>query len=366
MKKQHLLASLLALLLMVMVFPASAGAYYRDSVRVYVDGEIVDDIDAYLDDNGDIRVSSSDDLLQIFLEDLNGVVIAYDPDEGILVEEYLKDFGYSYEFRNYTLYIYTGKTSQNPGGDRYPGNNQFPGTNQNPGNNQFPGSNQNPGVNQVPGINQIPGFNQLPDTNEVTNIYINGVPASTDNLVPITVGNTTFYFSEDFGKDYLTITYSKGTTTTITNSDGIEVGTSTEKSGYTITYTGNGIYLNNDGQSPIEVLVDGKAVQFPDQQPVIVDGRTLIPVRAIAEMIDCEVQWDGENNRVIITKGNNKMFLWIGSTRYWVNGTFYDTDVAPQLINGRTMVPIRFIAEAFGFTVDYEGGNVQTVKLSSR
>lgn len=342
MKKRHLLASLLALLFMVSALPITAGAYYRDTVYVYVDDNIIDDVDAYLDHNGDIRVSSSVDLLEIFPKELNGVVIAYDPDEGILVEKYIKDFGYSYEFRNYNLYIYTGKDSQNPG------------------NNQFPGG------TQKPGIGQIPGFNQIPGTNEVTNIYINGVPTSTGNLVPITIGNTTFYFSEDFNKDHLTITYSKGTTTTITNSDGINVGTSTEKFGYTITYTENGIYINNDGNSPIQVLVDGKAVQFPNQQPVIVDGRTLVPIRAIAEAIGCKVDWDAEYNRVIITKNNDTMLLWINSTRYWVNGTYYETDVAPQIINGSTMVPIRFLGEAFGFTVDYESGDVQTIKLSSR
>lgn len=337
MKKRHLLASLLALLLMVSALPITAGAYYRDSVHVYVDDNIVDDVDAYLDHNGDIRVSSSVDLLQIFPKELNGVVIAYDPDEGILVEKYIKDFGYSYEFRNYNLYIYTGKDSQNSG------NNQFPG------------------------FDQIPGFNQIPDTNnQVTNIYINGVPSSTNSLVPITIGSTTFYFSEDFGKDYLKITYSNGTTTTITNSDGINVGTSTEKFGYTITYTDDGIYINDDGQSPIKVLVDGKAVQFPYQQPVIVDGRTLVPIRAIAEAIGCAVDWDPENRCVIITKDGNALLLWIGFPQYWKNGTYYDTDVAPQVINGSTMVPIRFLGEALGFTVDYESGDVQTVKLSSR
>ena len=118
MKKRHLLASLLALLFMVSALPITAGAYYRDTVYVYVDDNIIDDVDAYLDHNGDIRVSSSVDLLGIFPKELNGVVIAYDPDEGILVEKYIKDFGYSYEFRNYNLYIYTGKDSQNPGNNQ--------------------------------------------------------------------------------------------------------------------------------------------------------------------------------------------------------------------------------------------------------
>ena len=113
-------------------------------------------------------------------------------------------------------------------------------------------------------------------------------------------------------------------------------------------------------------MVDGKAVQFPNQQPVIVDGRTLVPIRAIAEAIGCKVDWDAEYNRVIITKNNDTMLLWINSTSYWVNGTYYETDVSPQIINGSTMVPIRFLGEAFGFTVDYESGDVQTIKLSSR
>ena len=93
MKKHHLLATLLVLVLIVSALPVTASAYYRESVSVNVDGETISDINVYLDDDNNVRVSTGDDLLKIFPKELKDIPIAYG-DDGILLEDYIDDFGY--------------------------------------------------------------------------------------------------------------------------------------------------------------------------------------------------------------------------------------------------------------------------------
>lgn len=87
-------------------------------------------------------------------------------------------------------------------------------------------------------------------------------------------------------------------------------------------------------------------------------SRTLVPIRFISEAFNSEVQWDGTIKKVtIINKNLNKTIeLWIGKKSAIVNGKTYELDVAPIIITpGRTFVPIRFVSEAFGAQVQWEG-----------
>ena len=108
---------------------------------------------------------------------------------------------------------------------------------------------------------------------------------------------------------------------------------------------------------------------FPDQQPVIVPaGRTMVPIRFVAEYTGADVTWDGANKRVIIEDGYNKITIWQGKTLCHINGRYYDDllDVAPYETHARTMVPLRFVLENLGYTVRYDSSqNVDIVRLSS-
>lgn len=87
--------------------------------------------------------------------------------------------------------------------------------------------------------------------------------------------------------------------------------------------------------------------------PLVVQGRTLIPVRGLVEALGGHTYWDAKENKVTIIITGKRMDFWIGKKQAMVDGQSYNLDVAPQVINGRTMMPIRFIAENLGLEVEW-------------
>ncbi len=85
--------------------------------------------------------------------------------------------------------------------------------------------------------------------------------------------------------------------------------------------------------------------------PVIVDDRTLLPVRAFVEGIGGEVSWDDGTKTATLSYNGDEIRLTINSTTAYLNNEANTLDVTPVIINDRTMLPIRFIAESFGYTV---------------
>lgn len=96
--------------------------------------------------------------------------------------------------------------------------------------------------------------------------------------------------------------------------------------------------------------------------PVITGGRTLVPVRAIIEAFDGTVGWEESTRTVTLGKDGEKIQLVIDSKVARLNGAVHTLDVAPTVINGRTMLPIRFVAEGFNIAVAWNG-RTQTVTL---
>ena len=94
-----------------------------------------------------------------------------------------------------------------------------------------------------------------------------------------------------------------------------------------------------------------------DAPPFIENGRTLVPIRFIAESFGAKVDWIGETKTVIINLESKKIsiVLQIGSKIAIVNGERITLDVAPKIVNGRTFVPLRFVAETFGAEVLWNG-----------
>ena len=87
--------------------------------------------------------------------------------------------------------------------------------------------------------------------------------------------------------------------------------------------------------------------------PVIIKGRTLVPIRAIIEELGGTIDWDNNTKKVTIKFKNKTIELWIDKTIAKVDGLIAELDVAPQIINGRTMLPIRFVTEELGCSVDW-------------
>ncbi len=115
-------------------------------------------------------------------------------------------------------------------------------------------------------------------------------------------------------------------------------------------------YYHNDIEYiGAKVRVNGSLVDFNDQFPVIEDGRTLIPVRVISEMFGAAVEWDGGAGEASITVNGTRIVIPLDSNEAYINGQAYPLDVPARLLNDRTVVPLRFIAESLGVTIDWDG-----------
>ena len=102
----------------------------------------------------------------------------------------------------------------------------------------------------------------------------------------------------------------------------------------------------------ITVTLNGQALGF-DQPPVIYDGRTLVPLRAIFEALGADVEWDQGTQTVTATADDITVAMQIGNPVMTINNEEITLDVSPQLVGGRTLVPARAVAESFGAAVDW-------------
>ena len=105
----------------------------------------------------------------------------------------------------------------------------------------------------------------------------------------------------------------------------------------------------------ITVYVDGKQISF-DQPPIIQDDRTLVPMRKIFEALDAQVVWDEAGQTVMAMQNEDIILLRIGETGLYKNGELVYTMAVPaQIVNDRTLVPLRAVAESLGASVTWDG-----------
>ena len=114
----------------------------------------------------------------------------------------------------------------------------------------------------------------------------------------------------------------------------------------------------------VSVYVDGSRISF-DVEPQIINGRTMVPLRAIFEVLGATVLWDNDTRTV--TAFNNECYVvaTIDKISMTVNGENKEMDVPPMIVSGRTLVPARFVAEAFGCDVKWDG-DTKTVSITSK
>ncbi len=124
---------------------------------------------------------------------------------------------------------------------------------------------------------------------------------------------------------------------------------------------------DNDNGSECSIILDGKKLEF-DQSPINIDGNILVPMRPIFEACDAEVTWVGGAKPTVYVRGKNSVTIemYIGEKIAYVNGDQVTLSVAPMIYNNRTMVPVRFVAETLGATVEWIPPNVViTTNMSS-
>lgn len=110
------------------------------------------------------------------------------------------------------------------------------------------------------------------------------------------------------------------------------------------------------GSGSIQVKLDGKEI-VSDSPPVIVDGRTLVPARALFEAMGGTVSWNEASREVSVSVDDVNVKLKINSKKAYINGTEKTLDVPAKIIKNRTMIPVRFVSEAAGCQVSWNGKN---------
>ena len=100
-----------------------------------------------------------------------------------------------------------------------------------------------------------------------------------------------------------------------------------------------------------------------DAAPFISQGRTLVPVRYLADALGAQTGWDAAAQKVTVTNGSTTAVLSIGSSNLTTDGKVIPMDVAATIVDGRTYLPVRYVAEAFGFNVSWDAA-AQAVTVS--
>jgi len=114
----------------------------------------------------------------------------------------------------------------------------------------------------------------------------------------------------------------------------------------------------------VHVTINGAPVIF-DVQPTLINARTMVPIRAVVEALGAEVGWDHETQTVTVTTAAGDVIsCTIGSYILYINDEPVEMDIAPVVIGGRTLLPIRFVVEAMGATVEWDGGT-RTVVITT-
>lgn len=130
------------------------------------------------------------------------------------------------------------------------------------------------------------------------------------------------------------------------------------KGGTEINTDGTGrVVRPDDPKNVVIVFLDEISITFPDMQAYVKNGRTLVPVRFVAKELKGTVDWNDSEQKVTITKGDKVIVLKIGEKMATVNGKPVYFDVPAEIERGRTMVPLRFISETLDVRVEWHEVN---------
>lgn len=145
-------------------------------------------------------------------------------------------------------------------------------------------------------------------------------------------------------------------TIAVTNTEGIANGKIIARIGDKVAEA----WLGNNSYNLLDLYIDSKTYWLNgetytlDQPPIIKDDRTLVPIRLITEALGGEVEWTDNKEPIIIKYKEHTLEFLLNSKDVVVDGIPMTTDLAPQVVNNRTLVPIRFISENLGMDIDYD------------
>ncbi len=128
-------------------------------------------------------------------------------------------------------------------------------------------------------------------------------------------------------------------------------------SGFALADTTQQAIKNSDGDA-VTILVNEKPVDL-NVEPVMTDGRLMVPFRAIGEVMGAKVDWDEKTETASLALNDTEVNLTLGELSGMVNGSPVDLDAAAKLVNGHVLIPLRFVNEALGAQVEWNAENKQ-------
>lgn len=103
-----------------------------------------------------------------------------------------------------------------------------------------------------------------------------------------------------------------------------------------------------------------------EQAPIIIGGRTMVPLRFITEALGLVITWEAETRSVLVEKEEVLIRLFIDSHKAEVGGKTIEVEVPPTILNGRTLVPVRFVSEVLGYAVGWEARTSEVTITGSK
>lgn len=310
--------SLATLLAVVMAISMSTVAFAASgSMKVYVNNDYTGVNDAYTDRHDDVWVNSWEDLREIFPDELDDELNA-DPNDDVCLSDWADEFGYTLNVKNNKVYLY----SEDYGYD-------------------------DPIIDDP----SHDGDDDPDPFISTVRVYRNGRYVSSAAYTYTSNSSDVFINypqGESLKAIFGTAPQNIYAYTTLKQWAGAY--------GYYYYRYGNDVFINNDGKTPIIVMLNGERVEFTDQQPIVVDpGYTMIPVYSLGEMLGYDVKWvGGKAQQVDISNSRHQISLYIGSQYMRYDNQWLTMAVAPIVVGDRTLVPARFVVEAFGLNIWYD------------
>lgn len=137
---------------------------------------------------------------------------------------------------------------------------------------------------------------------------------------------------------------------------GVSVPKLTSSNSKTVTRTTN-------LEQPIRVYLDGREIYFTGKTPWISEGDTLVQLSSLVQALGCTVDWQPPDTIMISNGSNEELTLYLGSTSYFIGGQAYQSNAVPAIIDGRTYIPLRVLAEYYNLTVEWNAAT-STINLT--
>ena len=126
----------------------------------------------------------------------------------------------------------------------------------------------------------------------------------------------------------------------------------------------SGVTVAYAEESNISLQINGSEISA-EVPPTIMEGRTMVPVRAIFEAVGANIDFDAETKTITAKKGDTTVNMTVGAKIATVNSKEVQLDAPAVIVNGRTLAPARFVAETFGYTVQWDAEN-KIVKINGK